>query len=304
MNQPKICILGGTGFVGRRVASLLIDQGYRVSILTRHRERNRDMLVRPGLSLIEGDVYDPAILDAHFHGSDAVINLVGILNRSHHKNQDFERAHVDLPELVVEAVLRGGVGRLLHMSASCARADGPSEYLQTKGAAENLLNMRAMQGNYDVTIFRPSVIFGPGDSFTRRFANLLRSIPVAFPLASPDSRLQPVHIDDVAACFVSAVDNPGTFGQKYDLCGPESHTLYEIVHLIADTIGVNRRIIRLSDGQSRLQASVMQWFPGKPFTPDNYKSLQVDSVCIKPFPAVFNIEPQAMEDTLSSYLNA
>jgi NADH dehydrogenase len=304
MHQPKVCILGGTGFVGRRVASLLLDQGYRVSILTRHRERNRDMLVRPGLSLFEGDVYDPATLDVHFHGSDAVINLVGILNRSRYKNQEFQRAHLDLPELVVEAVLRGGIRRLLHMSAAGASADGPSEYLQTKGAAENLLNMRAMQGDYDVTILRPSVIFGPGDSFTRRFATLLRTIPVAFPLACPGSRLQPVHIDDVAACFVSAVNNPGTFGQKYDLCGPHSYTLYEIVHLVAVTIGVNRRIIRLSDGQSRLQASVMQWFPGKPFTPDNYKSLQVDSVCSKPLPAVFNFAPRAMEDTLSAYLNA
>jgi len=304
MYQPKICILGGTGFVGRRVSSLLISQGHRVSILTRHSDRNRDMLVRPGLTLIEGDVYDPATLDAHFHGSDAVINLVGILNSSRHKNQDFHRAHVDLPELVVAAVLRGGIRRLLHMSAAGASADGPSEYLQTKGAAENLLSMRAMQGDYDVTIFRPSVIFGPGDGFTRLFANLLHKIPVAFPLACPDSRLQPVYIEDVATCFVSAIDNPGTFGQKYDLCGPHSYTLYEIVRLIASTIGVNRRVVRLSDGLSRMQAFVLQWFPGKPFTPDNYKSLQVGSVCGTPFPEVFNITPRAMEDTVSAYLNA
>lgn len=304
MHQPKVCILGGTGFVGRRVASLLIAQGYRVLILTRHRERNRDLLVCPGMSVIGGDVYDPATLDAHFHGSDVVINLVGILNSSRHNNQQFLRAHVDLPELVVEAMLRSGVRRLLHMSAASAGADGPSEYLQTKGAAENLLNMRAMQGHYDITIFRPSVIFGPGDSFTRRFANLLRRMPVAFPLACPDSRLQPVHIDDIAACFASAVNNPGTFGQKYDLCGPHGYTLQEIVQLIADAIGVGRHIIRLSDGSSRLQASVMQWLPGKPFTPDNYKSLQVDNVCSTPFPGVFNITPRAMEDTLSGYLNA
>ena len=304
MHQQKVCILGGTGFVGRRVASVLIGQGYRVSILTRHRERNRDMLVRPGMSIIGGDVYDPATLDAQFHGADVVINLVGILNSSLHENQQFLRAHVDLPELVLESMLRSGVRRLLHMSAAGASAGGPSEYLQTKGAAENLLNMRAMQGNYDITIFRPSVIFGPGDSFTRRFANLLRRIPVAFPLACPDSRLQPAYIDDIAACFASAVKIPGTFGQKYDLCGPRSYTLHEIVQLIADTTGVNRHIIELSDGQSRLQATVMQWLPGKPFTPDNYKSLQVDSVCSTPFPGVFNITPRAMEDTLSGYLNA
>jgi len=304
MYKPNICVLGGTGFVGRRLTSRLAKQGCRVSILTRHRERNRDMLVRPGVSVIQGDIYDPEVLDTHFHGSDAIINLVGILNESSSRNQDFHRAHVELTELVVEATVRSGVMRLLHMSACNASADGPSEYLRTKGAAENLLHMRAMQGDYDVTIFRPSVIFGPGDGFTRRFATLLRQIPVAFPLACPESRLQPIHVDDVAACFAGAIDNPRAFGQIYNLCGPQCYTLYEIVRLIVDAIGVRKKIIRLSDPQARLQASVLQWFPGKPFTPDNYKSLQVDSVCSDSFPEVFNIVPQAMEDTLSAYLNA
>lgn len=197
--------------------------------------------------------------------------------------------------------------RLITACAPCkwllnACADGTSEYLQSKGAAENLLNMRAMQGDLDVTVFRPSVIFGPGDSFTLRFADLLRKIPVAFPLACPDSRMQPIHVDDVTACFVRSLDNPHTIGQKYDLCGPESYSLYEIVQLIAETIEVNRSIIRLSDAQARMQANIMQWLPGKPFTPDNYKSLQVDSVCSGPFPNVFEIEPRSMKSTLGSYL--
>jgi NADH dehydrogenase len=304
MNQSKVCILGGCGFVGRRIASTLANRGIRVAALTRHRERNRDMLVRPEVSVVECDVFDPGQLTSAVNGVDAVINLVGILNSGRQRNQTFQRAHVDLSEVVLEAMAWSGVRRLLHMSAANASADGPSEYLKTKGAAENLLKMRSMRGEFDVTVFRPSVIFGPGDSFTNRFAQLLRRIPLAFPLACPESRLQPIHVDDVATCFADALNNPRTVGEAYDLCGPRSYTLYELVTMIAAAIGVRRKIVKLSHRQSELQAKVMQYFPGKPFTPDNFKSLQVDSVCSGPFPTVFGIQPRSMEDTLSAYLGA
>lgn len=303
MNQQKICILGGSGFVGRRISSMLADQGARVTMLTRHSNRNRDVLVRPELSVVECDIYDPGQLASSISGADAVINLVGILNSNRYKNQNFTRAHLELTEIVLEAMVWGGVRRLLHMSASNAGADSPSEYLKTKGAAENLLKMRTMQGEFDVTIFRPSVIYGPGDSFTNRFADLLRKIPVVFPLACPESRLQPVHVDDVATCFTRIVENPRTFGQTYELCGPRSYTLYELVNMIANAIGVKKKIVRLNDRQSELQAKLMQHFPGQPFTPDNFQSLQLDSVCNGPFPEIFGIEPKAMEDTIAAYLN-
>lgn len=303
MNPSHVCILGGSGFVGRRISSMLVNQGIRVTMLTRHRDRNRDVLVQPEMSVVECDVYDRGQLTAGLRGADVVINLVGILNSNRQKNQNFNRAHLELCEVVLEAMAWSDARRLVHMSASNASADGPSEYLKSKGAAENLLKMRTLQGEFDITIFRPSVIFGPGDSFTNRFADLLRRIPVAFPLACPDSRLQPVHVDDVATCFTQAITNHRTIGQTYELCGPRSYTLYELVSMIAETIGVRRRIIRLSERQSELQAKVMQHAPGQPFTPDNYQSLQLDSVCSGPFPDIFGIEPQAMEDTIASYLN-
>lgn len=302
MNPTKVCILGGSGFVGRRISSMLADRGVRVAVLTRHRDRNRDVLVRPEISVVECDVYDPGQLASALSGADAVINLVGILNSSKRKDQNFNRAHLELCEFVLEAMALSNVHRLLHMSASNAGADGPSEYLKTKGAAENLLKMRTMQGEFEVTVFRPSVIFGPGDSFTNRFADLLRRMPAAFPLACPDSRLQPVHVDDVAACFTGALDNPRTIGQTYELCGPRAYTLYELVEMIAAAVGVRRKIIRLSDRQSELQAKVMQHFPGQPFTPDNYQSLQLDSVCSESFPRIFGIQPKSMEDTIAAYL--
>ena len=302
MRKPKICILGGTGFVGRNITSVLLAQGYEVSILTRHRERNRDLLVYPSVRVIESDMYNVDELATQFRGMDTVVNLVGILNQTRFGHENFEDAHVELPKNIAEAITQSDVLRLLHMSASNADPDGPSLYLQSKGRAEEFIHEHASKHGYEVTSFRPSVIFGPGDSFTNRFASLLRDIPFFFPLACPDSRLQPIYVDDVANCFVNAIKNNETFGQRYDLCGPNVYTLYEIVEYIAKTIGAKRKIIRLTESQSRLQASTLQWFPGKPFTPDNFQSLQVASVCEKPFPEVFDIKPCTMEEIVPKYL--
>ena len=302
MQKPKTCILGGTGFVGRNMTSALLAQGHEVSILTRHRERNRDLLVFPSVRVIESDVYNVDELTTQFRGMDAVVNLVGILNQTRYGHENFEDTHVELPKRVTEAIARSGVPRLLHMSASNADPDGPSLYLQSKGRAEELVHEHALNYGYDVTSFRPSVIFGPGDSFTNRFASLLRDVPIFFPLACPDSRLQPVYVDDVANCFVNAIKNKETFGQRYDLCGPNVYTLYEIVDYIARTIGTRRKIIKLTEWQSKLQASTLQWFPGKPFTPDNFQSLQVASICEQPFPEVFAITPRTMEEIVPKYL--
>ncbi len=304
MQQAQICILGGTGFVGRTIVSQLLKKGYRVLILTRHRERHRDLLVYPSLSLIEADIYDPDQLKRNLHDTSVVINLVGILNEARNKRQSFQQAHVELTKTTAEAVAEVGVTRLLHMSASNADPSGPSQYLRSKGMAENFILEHGRKNGYAVTSFRPSVIFGAGDSFTNRFAQLLRSIPLVFPLACPDSRLQPIYVNDVARCFVAALFDERTYGQRYDLCGPRVYTLYEIVSYIAQVIGVKRHIIRLADWQAKLQASALQWFPGKPFTPDNYQSLQVPSVCSEPFPSIFGIDPRPMEDLAASYLQA
>lgn len=303
MHQLKICILGGTGFVGRALASQLTAAGHRVCILTAHRERNRDLLVNPCLNLMPADVYDAGELATRFRGMDAVVNLIGILNQSRGEDRTFQRVHVELPGTVADAVAGCGVPRLLHMSACGADPAGPSEYLQTKGRAEILLREHAAANPYELTIFRPSVIFGRADSFTNRFADLLLSIPAVFPLACPNSRLQPVYVQDVAKCFAGAIENKNTFGQQYDLCGPDVFTLYEIVDFIAHALEIKRKVLKLTDWQSKMQAAVLQWFPGKPFTPDNLASLQVDSVSDQPFPDVFGLTPHSLKDIAAGYLS-
>ena len=302
MRQLRICLLGGSGFVGHSIAARLSAIGHRLVIVSRRPHRHRDLLVLPTVTLVEGDIHDPDFLRRQFQGMDVVVNLVGILNESGRKGAGFARAHTQLAEKVVDAMKQSGVPRLLHMSALNASADGPSHYLRTKGEAEEIVHQGARNGQYAVTSFRPSVIFGPRDSFTNRFAGLLRNIPMAFPLACPDARLQPVYVEDVAHCFVHAIGDHGTHGQRYNLCGPKAYTLYEIVEYLARLTGAEKKIMRLSDWQARTQAAVMEWVPGKPFTRDNYRSLQVDSVCDGDFPAIFDCAPRSMEEIVPAYL--
>lgn len=276
MKTRRVAIFGGTGFVGRHLSARLIDCGVEVRVLTRNAQQHRDLKVLPGLTLIEGDPYDAGDRARLVEGCDAVINLVGILNEN--GAMTFRKAHVELPKVILETCQKQGIGRLLHMSALNADANKASSlYLRSKGEGENLVHTYAR--DVAVTSFRPSVIFGPEDSFTNRFAGLLRRVPLAFPLACPDARLAPVWVGDVSLAFIQALDDRCSYGQRIDLCGPKDYTLREIVAFIASTIGVRRAVIGLPDWAARLQARIMEWLPGKPFTLDNYRSLQVPSVC-------------------------
>jgi NADH dehydrogenase len=153
-----------------------------------------------------------------------------------------------------------------------------------------------------VTSFRPSVMFGPGDGLFSRFAQLLALAPLAFPLACPRARFAPVYAGDVAACFTAALDDPGTHGARYDLCGPEVWTLHQLVAYTAEQAGLSRWIIPLGDRLSQLQAWSMEWVPGKPFSRDNLRSASIDSVCSGPFPERFGIEPKSIDQVVPGYL--
>lgn len=309
MSRLKICILGGTGFVGRNIVARLTELGHQTWIVSRRRSRHRDLLVLPTVQVVEGDVHNSVFLHRQFEGMDAVINLVGILNETGRSGRGFAKVHAELPVKIVEACRLAGVRRLLHMSALNASLAGPSHYLRTKAMGEEAAQ-RAASEEFRVTSFRPSVIFGPSDSFTNRFAQLLNLSPGVFPLACPDARFQPVYVEDVARAFVGALENHQTFGQRYDLCGLKVYTLQEIVSYIAGLIGRRTRIIRLNDMLAMLQAAVLEYFPGKPFSLDNYRSLQVDSVCSgtdekrkKVWRDVFAINPAHLEQIAPGYLS-
>lgn len=300
MKKHTICVLGGTGFVGSHLVAHLAAAGHRVRVPSRHRERHRELLVLPTVDVIDAHIHDTEVLADLIAGCDTVINLVAILNETGHAN--FRAVHVALPHQIVETCRSVGVKRLLHMSALNADAkQGASRYLQSKGEGEDLVHATAGAELY-ITSFRPSVIFGPGDHFFNQFAGLLKMAPGILPLPCPNARFAPVYVGDVVQSFSNALDNKATYGQRYDLCGPRTYTMRELVAYTAQVLGLKRRILGLPDGVSRLQAHVMQLLPGKPFTMDNYRSLQVDAVCRGAFPALFNITPTSVETVVPYYL--
>ena len=267
--MKKVAVIGGSGFVGSAVCRLLTENACSVHVVSRQHR------LAPDCEWHRYDPSSPSSLIPAIAGSDAVINLVGILNNRLLHRKDFFAAHVQLTQDLLQACHSAHVTRYLHMSALNAAVSAPSEYLKTKAVAENAAH-RAEK--IQTTSFQPSVIFGPGDSFLNRFAKLLKYAPPVFPLACADTVFAPVYVQDVAATIVNSIETD-TVGQRIQLCGPERYTLAEIVHLVAALVQRRIHIIRLPTPLSRLQALVGECIPGKPFSLDNYLSLQLDSVC-------------------------
>jgi NADH dehydrogenase len=296
MNIQSICVLGGTGFVGRHLVTRLANRGYPIKVLTRHPQRHRDVEVLPGVQLIGADIHDPVVLQTQFAGCDAAINLVGILHE--YSGQTFAAVHAELPGKIVDACRAAGVKRLLHMSALRAdAARGPSQYLFTKGTGEQ----RVMQAEgLAVTCFKPSIIFGPDDNFLNQFANLLKSAPL-LPLACPNARFAPVFVEDVVAAFEKALEDDATIGQSYELCGPRVYTFKALVEDTARMLGLKRLVVGLPDSLARLQAKIFGMLPVKIFTMDNYLSLQIDSVCDCNGLEALGIPPSSVEGVMGPY---
>ena len=291
----RIVVVGGSGFVGRSVIARLASAGHRVVVPTRRREAAKHLILLPTVDVVEADVHNPHTLAGLVEGASAVINLVGILNEK--SSATFARAHVDLSRNVVNACGKAGVTRLLHMSALGADVAGPSQYLRTKGEAEQLV----MASGLRWTIFRPSVIFGPGDSFLSLFARMSQLLPVIV-LAASEARFAPIFIGDVAHCIVASLDDDLSQLARYDLCGPKNYTLREIVRYVGEVAGAVRPIIPLNASLSKLQAAILERAPGKLLSRDNLLSMSVDNICQCPFPALFGITPATLESIAPGYL--
>jgi len=302
MAARSVCVLGGSGFVGKQLCAALARDGWQITVPTRNPDLGRHLGMLPTLRLIGADVHDPAQLAMLCDRQQAVINLVGILNESGRDGSGFRRAHADLARKLVGACRQACVDRLLQMSALNADADhGASHYLKSKGIAERIIREESGP-DLRWTIFQPSVIFGRGDDFLNRFAALLRLIPAGIPLARPGARFAPVWVEDVVAALLRGLTDSATAGETYQLCGPDRYTLREIVCLVRDELGLSRAVIGLPDWASRLQAAICDFVPGKPFSTDNYRSLTVDSVCSVNGFARLGIRPQSLSAILPRYL--
>lgn len=279
----KVLLLGGTGFVGRHVCEKLARLQCRVTVLTRRRDDARHLLMLPLVDVLEIDANDTVSLTPLLAGHDAVVNLVGIL---HGSEAAFEKAHVQLPLELARACEASGLRRIVHVSALGASLNSASMYQRSKARGEAAL----LSSGLDVTVLRPSVMFGDGDKFLNTFVRLQQLFPV-IPLAASDARFQPVWVQDVANAVVRCLQDTSTIGQTYELCGPDVLTLRQLVALAGRCAGVNegqgRPIIALPAALARLQAWLMELAPGEPLmSRDNLAAMQTDNVASGKLPGL------------------
>lgn len=283
MSTPRILVLGGSGFVGRQVCEQLARLGWHITVPTRRAVNAASVQSLPGLTVIEASVHKEADLARLMPGHDAVVNLVAVL---HGNEERFEQVHVDLPGKIASAMKKAGVQRLVHISALGADPQGPSMYQRSKARGETVLHNAGLQ----LTVLRPSVIFGAEDKFLNLFADLQAVAPF-MPLAGSGTRFQPVWVGDVARAVVVCLQKLDTVGQTYELCGPDVMTLGELVQRAGQWAGVNqgrgRPVIGLPMWVGWLQAAAMELAPGEPLmSRDNLASMKVDNIATDQYPGL------------------
>ena len=314
-SMKNILVLGGAGYVGSTVCEMLVRRGYKLTVPTRRLVNAKHLLHLPTVNLVEMDVHDAAALERAVAGHNAVINLIAIL---HGSPAAFDKVHVELPSKLVKACLAQGVHKLVHISAlgvnGANPGSGPSGYLRSKERGEAMLLQAAAGSDLELTILRPSIIFGANDKFLNLFAKLQGVFPV-MPLAGASARFQPVWVDDVAIAVVRSLEltvgrsSDGGAVRILEACGPHVFTLKELVQLSAQLSGVNhghgRPVIALPDWMGRLQARMMELAPGEPLmSRDNLDSMKVDNVATGKVPGleVLGIRTAALRPIAAQYL--
>jgi uncharacterized protein YbjT (DUF2867 family) len=300
MNEVKILLIGGSGFIGQKIASGLSALGHTVLLPTRKAAYAKELWVLPQLQVIEVNIHDPAALTdlCQRLGPDGVvINLVGIL---HDKTgtpygPGFLKNHVELTKKIIAAMGAANLKRYIHMSALGASNSGTSMYQRSKGDAENLVKT----SDLDWTIFRPSVVFGEKDKFINLFASLQKFAPV-LPLGGANVRFQPVYVSDVAQAFVKSISMSETIGRVFDLAGPRVYTLTELVNFAGVLGGRKSFVIPLPKPLAYLQAGLLEMMPGPTLmSRDNLASMSEDNVlpagAENALEKVFAINPQALD---------
>jgi uncharacterized protein YbjT (DUF2867 family) len=274
----KVLVTGGTGFVGTHLVNRLLHRGHAVAVLARDPRKTRNRYNRP-VETAAGNVLDPESVAAAAAGRDAVVHLVGVISEK--GDQTFDRMHREATENVVAAAEASGVRRYLHMSAMGSSEDSPSRYGRSKAAGERAVRSSGL----DWTIFRPSIVFGPGDGFVSLLAPIVRLNPGFIPVIGPGkTRFQPVSIGDVVRTFADALEKPETVGRSFELGGPEIFTLNDIYREIAAAVGKpGKLLVHLPLWYGRVLAGGFEWLARRgvleapPLTRDQLKSLERDN---------------------------
>ena len=270
----RVFVTGATGFVGRAVVQALRAEGHAVRCLVR-RGSEPDLHGFEAIERVEGDILDPAAaLEAAISGCDTVVHLVGIIREYPSRGVTFERIHHEGTRNVVQAAGAAGARRFLHMSALGTRAGARSRYHQTKWAGEEAVRGSGLAW----TIFRPSIIYGPGDGFLSLLAGMVKRLPVVPVLGDGRNRLQPVPVEQVAAGFARAVTHEASTKQTYSVAGPDALSMVEVLTMLGTALHRRVRLARVPLTLVRPMALALHRLPSFPLTPDQLLMLEEDNV--------------------------
>lgn len=300
MNTNLVTIFGGSGFLGRHTVRALARAGWRIRVATRN--PGRGFFLRPlgtvgQIDFVKGDVADADAVAAAVKGSNAVINLTGILFQ---KGQTFEDVQAEGAANIARAPADAGVTALVHVSAIGADAQSESEYAVTKAQGE-----QAMREAFpNAVVLRPSIIFGPEDGFFNKFAAMARYLPVLPLVGGGHTRFQPVFVGDVAQAIVKALASEEARGRTFELGGPSIYSFKELLQLILRETGRKRLLVPLPFGIASVKAAFLQIMPNPILTMDQVKLLKKDNV-VAPTAAGLadlGITPTSVEAVIPSYL--
>lgn len=269
-----VTVFGGSGFLGRHVIRALCKRDYRIRVGVRRPEMAGHLqpIGKVGqIHAVQANLRYPASVQAAARGASVIVNLVGVLSES--GAQTFDAVQAKGAEAVARAARETGA-RVVHVSAIGADANSTSRYAQAKAAGEAAV----LAAVPEATIIRPSVVFGPEDHFTNRFASLARIAPM-LPLIGGVTKMQPVYVGDVATAIADAVDGKTKPGATYELGGPEVMTMREILDVILRVSERNSMLVSLPFPLARLKAFFLQFAPGDlKLTPDQVELLRSDNV--------------------------
>ncbi len=293
----KVFITGATGFVGSELVKQLTATDHQVVALVR-RGSEQNLNSAANVKVHIGDVTEPGSLTDGIKGCDAIIHLVGIIRSFPERGITFERLHIEATQNLLEAASTAGVNRFLHMSANGARADGETDYQKTKWIAEEAVR----NASCDWTIFRPSLIFGPGSEFLDTLAGLVRKLPIVPVVGDGTYRLQPVAVDQVAESYVKALEMPETIKMTYCLSGGESYPYDTILDLVGKALGVES-VHKAHQPVALVKpiVSMLENFDKFPITADQLTMMLEGNVCDpQPWEKTFALKSTCFADGVSA----
>jgi NADH dehydrogenase len=293
-----IFIAGASGFVGGHLVDFLLSKGHKLKCLA-HSSKAIKSLSEKGIEVVPGDITRSDTLKGVLSAGDIVVHLVGIIEEK--GAATFMSVHVEGTRNLVEEAKRAGVRHFFYQSALGADRNSWSGYLKTKAEAEETV----IQSGLPCTIFRPSLIIGPWDGFTRKLVDMIKLSPV-IPIPGEGKALfQPVFIRDWLKCIERVLESPDIFAGTYDIGGPEHLPYRQIVESLSRVMGYHKPFFAIPMGFMKLSASIMERFlPSSPVTPDQLRLLEQDNICdLRAIEKSFGFIPQKYEDALKEFVH-